>query len=58
MSLDEVRGRRPVWGGFTMVRWFFVELCQFPREKKEFHEGKIVATILEEGEGHAGVKQA
>ncbi len=30
MSLDEVRGRRPVGGGFTMVRWFFVELSQFP----------------------------
>jgi hypothetical protein len=32
--LDEARGQRPVEGGFTMVRCFFVELYQFPREKK------------------------
>jgi hypothetical protein len=56
MSLDEVRGQKPVGGGFTMVRWFFVELYQFPHEKKEFYEGKIVTTALDEGEGHNGVK--
>ncbi len=57
MSLDEVRGRRPVGGGFTMVHWFFVELSQFPCEKKEFHKGKIIVTALDEGEGQDGVKQ-
>jgi hypothetical protein len=37
-----------------MVHWFFAELCQFLREKEEFHEGKIVVTALDGGRGMMG----